>query len=182
MSAQRLAYWLIPSAREHRVLSGLIGDLASALGSPVFEPHVTVYLTRGSDQLACRVLDESSLRFRPFTLEVDDVRCGDIFTKTLFVKFNRSVELDALSAFIGEKVGEKDGYTLEPHLSLVYKDTNRKEREALRSEVRVPFESVRFDRLKAIASQRKTRVEADVADWREIAKITLGSVDRNGTT
>jgi len=174
MSEQRLSFWLVPAEDERRVLSGIIRELAGRLESPVFEPHVTVYLTRGGDDLGRRVLDLCARRFQPVTLDVGELRCGDIFSKTLFVTFERSKDVGALCAFIGDALGEKDVYKLEPHLSLAYQDLSREEREALRREVQVPLRRVRFDGLRAIASERFTRTAADVASWRVIAEAGLG--------
>ena len=173
MSEQRLSFWLVPAEDEYLVLSGIIREVAGKLDSPVFEPHVTVFLTHGDDEKGRRILDQSALRFGPITLDAGELRCGDVFSKTLFLTFKPSKDIEALSAFIGDTAGKKKNYKLEPHLSLAYKDLSRKYREALRREVKVPLGRIRFDRLRAIASERFTTTAGDVAAWRVIAEAGL---------
>src|SRR5450631_130249 len=99
-SPENFAFWLIPATKEQRFFSTLIGHLALRFEAPVFEAHLTLH---GGDVSETTALD--ALRKVParssYELEVDAIEVSEQFTKTLFVRFRTSDELNQLRTTIG---------------------------------------------------------------------------------
>jgi Cyclic phosphodiesterase-like protein len=89
-----IAFWLVPAPPEKQLFDALIRILAHELKAPLFEPHVTLFLstTRAAD--ARRLLKE--LRGAPIVLSLDNVGYSGRFAKTLFVRFRGTPRLNGL--------------------------------------------------------------------------------------
>src|SRR5215831_2593452 len=88
-----IAYWLIPNQNHKVFFESTILELARRFDAPVFEPHVTVYVTRNGKQKPSEVLDRARANCEPIQLSIRDLQHSDRFTKTLFVRFEGSSAL-----------------------------------------------------------------------------------------
>ena len=116
-----LTCWLIPAEPGRSFFRSLINDLAQRFDAPVFEPHVTLYVTAAANEQAARVLETAIVDSKPLRLFVGSVDFSDEFTKTLFVLFQPDAALKTLSEKLRSGSGLQREYELNPHLSLIYK-------------------------------------------------------------
>ena len=91
-----MAYWLIPAREERKLFVSLIRILARQLDAPLFEPHLTLFVGALDRESARAVLD--AIDAKSISLSIRDVQFSALFTKTLFVRFQPSAELNRLIA------------------------------------------------------------------------------------
>jgi Cyclic phosphodiesterase-like protein len=170
MSGKKVtALWLVPAAPENQLFSALIRILARELKAPLFEPHITLSLSATPPADAGRFLKE--LRSAPILLSVGGVSYSGRFTKTLFVRFRTNPRLNDLLKKL--KVGRRIPRLTDPHLSLCYKKLSAAAKRELASIIKLPFKSVRFDVVKAVACISPTTDARDVRAWRTIGTRIL---------
>jgi 2'-5' RNA ligase len=156
------SFWLMPAAREREFFAGVIAELAARFDAPVFEPHVTLAGGKADESGVTGILER--IQHSPaLELEIERVAFSALFTKTLFVQFHPSTEATALSESLREAAGFGTEYEFDPHLSLLYSDITDAEKESLGATITIPFQRVRFDRVKAISTRVPitTRKEID---------------------
>jgi 2'-5' RNA ligase len=168
-----LTYWLIPAEPGRKYFRSLIRDLAERFDAPIFEPHVTIYVTRSNDEdpngILARVLnDRGTYRLSAFGLDYSDQ-----FTRTLFVQFKPDAELALLSSDFRRASAAQGEYQLNPHLSLIYKKMSPETKVQIANSLSLPFEEIRFDSVKAVLSPAKIKSRADVEAWRVVAEQKL---------
>jgi 2'-5' RNA ligase len=168
-----LAYWLIPAEPARSWFRSLIHDLARRLEAPVFEPHVTLYVTKAAAENPGRVLRNVLADQKPVRLSVSGLECSEAFTKTLFVQFQPDAVLARLGHELRSASVSQLEYELNPHLSLVYKRMRLEEKNEVMNSIRLPFGEVDFDSVKAVISPAKIESRADVESWRVVATQEL---------
>jgi 2'-5' RNA ligase len=171
MKRRATVYWLMPAAPERELFRALIRILAKELKAPVFEPHLTLFVTETDSPAAKQTLEQ--VKAVPVSLSIRDVRSSREFTKTLFIRFQPNAALNALAADLQGKAGSRVVKVSEPHLSLCYKDLSAKTRRELASIVRLPRRKIRFDAVKAVRCAVPTRTAAEVRAWRALARKHL---------
>src|SRR6478752_7739857 len=82
-----LAYWLMPAEPARSFFVSTIRELAARFGGPVFEPHLTIYVTSNNNDNPSDVLNRALRNISVPCLGIRDLRYSDIFTKSLFVQF-----------------------------------------------------------------------------------------------
>ena len=168
-----LTCWLIPAEPARGWFCSLINDLARRLEAPVFEPHVTVYVTKAASENPAGVLENALADQKPLRLSISGLDCSEEFTKTLFVEF----QPDAILASLSEKLRfasiSRLEYELKPHLSLLYKRMPAEKKTEVMSSIHLPFSEVDFDLVKAVISPAKIESSEDVASWRIVAARQL---------
>ena len=107
------------------------------------------------------------------TLEVEGIACSDAYTKTVFVQFRPSPAASRISDHIAERLRSDTSYHFDPHLSLIYKHMNADERETLRREITLPFETVTFDLLRVVECPVPIAQREDVEAWHTLAERWL---------
>jgi len=165
-----LAYWLIPAEPARSHFRSLIQDLARRFDAPVFEPHVTLYVTEPGNENPADVLKETLRNIKPPSLSIAAINYSDEFTKTLFVEFRPDESLDRLNGKLRAGSASQPEYQLNPHLSLIYKTMSPETKVPLAKSLRLPFDEVRFDSAKAVISPAKIESRADVEAWRVVAE------------
>jgi len=165
-----LAYWLIPAEPARSHFRSLIQDLARRFDAPVFEPHVTLYVTEPGNENPADVLKETLRNIKPPSLSIAAINYSDEFTKTLFVEFRPDESLDRLNGKLRAGSASQPEYQLNPHLSLIYKTMSPETKVPLAKSLRLPFDEVRFDSAKAVISPAKIESRADVEAWRVAAE------------
>lgn len=166
---QILTYWLIPAEPARAYFTLLIGDLAARFDALVFEPHLTVYVMSMGNANAAELFERVVAGCQPYSLLVDGVDYSDEFTKTVFVQFKPNEAVTRLSAKFREASTIKNEYQINPHVSLIYKALLLEEKEQIVTSLRLPFQDVLFDSVKAVIGPAKIESREDVAAWRVVA-------------
>ncbi|MDP9099228.1 MAG: hypothetical protein M3N48_09590 [Verrucomicrobiota bacterium] len=165
-----LTYWLIPAEPARAHFRSLIQDLARRFDAPAFEPHVTLHVTEPGNENPASVLKETFRNFKPPCLSITAISYSDDFTKTLFVEFRPEALLASLHEKLRAGSVSQREYQLNPHLSLIYQTMSPATKAQLANSLRLPFDEVRFDSVKAVISPAKIESRADVAAWRVVAE------------
>lgn len=164
-----IAYWLIPSEREHNYFQQIVNDLASRYDAPVFEPHVTMHVGPDCADAARTALIEAACKCKLLRLVPVGIDESGEFIKTLFMQFAMSVELRNVSDIIRQAANDSSFYELKPHLSLLYKDLPIATRRELAASISVPLSEVTFDAIKAVRCVLPTKSGADIEAWHVVA-------------
>ena len=164
-----VTYWLIPAEPARSFFRTLINDLAQRFDAPVFEPHVTLYVTTAGDEQPARVLETVLGDPKPLRLFVAGIDFSDEFTKTLFVQFQPDAGLQNLSEKLRTASGSQREYELNPHLSLIYQKMPIETKRELVGTLKLPFRHVDFDSVHAVISPAKIEAREDVQSWRVVA-------------
>jgi hypothetical protein len=165
-----LTYWLCPAEPIRSYFSGIIRDLAERFDAPIFEPHVTISVTRSNDENPNGILARALKDRGTYRLSVRGLGYSDKFTETVFVQFEPDAEVARLSSDFRRASAVQNDYELNPHLSLIYKTMARETKRQLAASIRFPFSEVRFDSAKAVISPAKIESRADVEAWRVVAE------------
>jgi 2'-5' RNA ligase len=165
-----LTYWLIPAEPARSYFRALINDLARRFDAPVFEPHVTLYVTEPGDENPAEALRETFRNIKPPSLFITTINYSDEFTKTLFVEFRPDDLLASLNEKMRAGSTSQPKYQLNPHLSLIYETMSRETKMELANSLHLPFDEVRFDSAKAVISPARIEARADVDAWRVVAE------------
>jgi 2'-5' RNA ligase len=169
-----IAYWLIPSEPARSFFQSLINDLAQRYDAPEFEPHVTVNVGAKCTGAVEGVLSKATRSCERIVLQALEVSHSSEFTKTLFVQFAVTTQLQQLHQNIRITAHDSSDYQLNPHMSLLYKTMSSEHRRQLAGSIEVPFPEVTFDFLRAVQCISPTQSRADVEAWHVIAEKDLG--------
>ena len=162
-----IAFWLMPAAPVREFFDRLTRDFAVRFDAPRFEPHVTLCGGQIDEGLATEILRNLAPRF-PISLAVEQIEWSDSYTKTLFVQFLSSPEIEALSEEIRTAISRD--YELNPHLSLLYKQMPAAGKAEAARTVTLPWTHVTFDAVQVISTPHPITTREQVEAWR-----TLGS-------
>lgn len=165
-----LTYWLIPAEPARSHFRSLIQDIAGRFDAPVFEPHVTLYVTELGDKDPGGVLKKTFRGVKRVSLSITAINYSDEFTKTLFVEFQPDASLARLNAKLRAGSASQPEYQLNPHLSLIYQTMSPETKAQLANSLCLPFDEVHFDSAKAVISPAKIESRADVEGWRVVAE------------
>ena len=168
-----VCYWLIPAEPMRRFFLSTIEALAARFDAPVFEPHVTIYVTRNGAADPAKVLRSVLANRQPYRLSVRDIQSSEKFTKTLFVQFEATESLAHLSQTLQRASGSQDTYDLSPHLSLLYKKMADQAKLDLTASIHIPFTEVLFDLAKVVICPEPIKSRHDVESWRVGAEQKL---------
>jgi hypothetical protein len=168
-----VAYWLCPAEPARSHFCAIISDLAARFDAPIFEPHLTIYVTKSSDENPDTVFARVLKNCGGHRLSVRGLDYSDKFTKTLFVQFEPDAEVTRLSSDLRCASAEQNDYELNPHLSLIYKTMTHETKLDLTHSIRLPFTEVCFDALKAVISPACIKSREDVEAWRVVATEQL---------
>src|SRR3954464_3789472 len=111
-----LTFWLIPAEPARSYFQDLIHDFATRFDAPIFEPHVTLYVTDSDGEDAVGLLKRVVAGAKRCRLAIAGVGHSQKFTKTLFVQFGTDKGIADLSAkFCAASKSQMD-YEINPHL------------------------------------------------------------------
>lgn len=169
MNAQHeTLFWLIPSAEDEARFARVIEGLAAPREAAMFTPHLTLGAVRGEVPDLKQVLAAlAGLTLSP--LEIGET---DVFTMSLFVRFQPTEALLTARAELERLPGFRPGRAFDPHISLCYgapraTDAERDEIEAL---LATP---VAFDQLVAMHIPLPVETQDDIRKWRETASFGI---------
>jgi predicted component of type VI protein secretion system len=168
-----LTYWLIPAEPARSYFDALIRDFALRLDAPVFEPHVTLYVTKAAGENPAGVLQGALFNPKPIRLSIAGLSCSDKFTKTLYVQFQPNAALSTLSEKLRTASVSRQEYDLNPHLSLIYKTMAPEAQHRIMNSLNLAFSEVDFDALAVVISPAKIESREDVESWRIVATESI---------
>jgi hypothetical protein len=167
MTKNVIAYWLLPERAVRKVFAENIRKLARRFETPVFAPHVSVFIAPEDTRHPTEVLRE--LRAVTIQLTINRIQFSEQFTKTLFVQFEQSVPLQELGDRIWKASGAPERYVIDPHLSLLYASLAAEKKKALVDEIKFPFREVGFSSICAMRCAGPTATAKEVEQWRLLA-------------
>jgi len=167
IKAHAIAYWLLPERAAREVFSREIRKLARRFGSPLFAPHVTIFIASENSCAPLEVLHE--LGPLKIELPIHSIRFSEEFTKTLFVQFATNTTLQQLGDAVWKASGAGDRYLIDPHLSLLYAKLPPETKQRLADKIRLPFREVCFTSICAMRCARPTTTAREVERWKLLA-------------
>jgi hypothetical protein len=170
-----VSLWLVPTASDRPPLKQQIQTLAQQHHTAAFDPHVT--LGSGSVQSiqALEPILTGMAAQAPdcFKLTAAGIQTSDRFSKTVFIQLEPTLRLtewrDQLCTAVALPL---EGF--DPHVSLLYKDTDLPNKQAIAKTVSSPPSVLTFDELWAIASPNQFQSQTDVQQLSCIFKVSLG--------
>ena len=166
-----IVYWLFPAKDKRELFCDIVRILYREFDAPNFHPHLTVLATKEDRQSPRKIL--SQLRSAAIRLRVRGVGFSSQFRKTLFVRFMPSKPLDKLIVHLARVTKSSANPVRDPHLSLLYKNIPVPTKKELARTIKLPFREVLFDSIAAARCVSPTKVKADVAAWRVVARKSL---------
>lgn len=170
-SLKGISLWLLPSPEGSNILRALIQGCSVSLGSPVFEPHVT--LLGESDKtpafLAKLVRDIAAARL-PLRLRFGRIEASADAYRSLYLSVKRNAGLDTMAAALRRQAGGKSAGDFFPHLSLCYGAPAPEDRSVLNRSWKSADRIMVFDRIAVVAT------EGQPPDWQILEIIRTPSL------
>jgi hypothetical protein len=167
--ATGISLWLVPEGAEHQLLEHLIGELASALGTPPFAPHVTLMPgLAGREGDVIRRTREMAATLEPHSVPVGPVEGRTEYFRCLYARVPETLRLLTTRAQARLTFRGAGEAAFEPHLSLVY--------GRLPPEAKTPLIADLRNRLPTRLTCTALEVvltEGPSADWRSLARFDL---------
>lgn len=163
-SSDKYSLWLRPFGDIAFSIQQRINKLSEKYQTPSFEPHVTLLsgIRYGETELI-QLTETLAGALKPFDLLLTKAGYRDKFYQSLFVHIKKSKEL--MNAY--ETALQLFGYEADeefiPHLSLLYGDLSREEKERILSVMGREFH-IRFQ----VHSLLLVNTEGKPADWKKI--------------
>ena len=167
MTKTAIAYWLLPETAAREVFAKTIRELARRFETPVFAPHVSVFIGPENSRHPAEILREIGKVMLELTIH--SIRCSQQFTKTLFVQFEPSVSLQELGDRIWKASKAPEQFVINPHMSLLYANLAAEKKKALVDEIRFPFRNVGFSSICAMRFAQPTATVGEVKQWQSVA-------------
>jgi hypothetical protein len=172
----RIAYCLLPTAEDIEPLRTIINTLAQTQNAPVFEPHLTLYVSSlNPTDAGDEIVKELAALFAPVQLKVSELQESDLFTKMLYLKFLPDDEVSRMALWLKQTSSNPSDYTFIPHLSLIYKTLPKSSRESLKAEAGTVSSSISFDKISVWKTGADATCADDVLAWQEVACCELSS-------
>ncbi len=168
-----IGYWLVPAEPARTWFSAQIAELARRYDAPVFDPHVSVYSSEDDEDYARVLMKRVAPEFTSIQLTIEAVSWSEKFTRTLFVQFAQSSQVQQLSDSLRAGSRSRREYELNPHLSLLYALVSGEAKAAEAHRIALPFDDVEFDAISAISFSKSIKTRADVEAWRTIGGTQL---------
>lgn len=163
----------MPAVAHRAALRATIAELAESYGGPTFEPHVTIYAGEAPPCAdPARVLAAVAHRVRALALGVLGVDGSQLWSRTLYLALAADPLLHEMGARAKSALLATSPYTLEPHLSLAYREGMAWSAKAsFRRTYAPPAPRLRFDALRLVSPGPAGW--ADVPAWRVLAEREL---------
>jgi 2'-5' RNA ligase len=166
MPYTEFSLWLIPREPPRNSLRSTIHELAARYDAVEFEPHVTVFCGRSTEEEARAGVRQIARRFAPIELTADRLDHSDLYTKTLFVQFRDSAFVRQMFEIAAAHCSRPSNYVLNPHLSLLYKRLPVTTLKELTEALDVPPGLYAFDRVRMIETELPIEDDGPVRRWR----------------
>jgi len=171
----RFALWLLLPREAHARFQALIARLSERLGTPVFEPHITLLGgLSGSGKELCQRTRALAVAIEPLEVRLHEAASLDEYYRCLFVEVAPSRALQDAHAAAGQVFDQRSNAGFYPHLSLVYGNLEEKEKATVLNEIGRHFdESIRIEQLALYDTSGPV--------WRCVERVGLGGGDRGGS-
>jgi 2'-5' RNA ligase len=166
-----IAYWLVPAKPVRELLREIIGILAKQFDAPRFEPHLTIFATPRAGKSPKHVLKQ--IQTKSIRLRLRGIGFSSEFKKTLFVRLTPNKAFERLVADFSHATKSHAKHVHDPHVSLLYKQLPARTKRELALTIKLPFDEVTFDSIKAVRSASPIKTRADVEAWRVVARRSL---------
>ena len=157
--------WVEPITTDAKYLLQIICNLGKKYGSPIFDPHITVYSGVQSISAA-----KSAIRnckdMKKFAVNVTDLAFSNNLWKTVFINVEKNQKLKQIHDSIKKNTPQRSQYELNPHLSLIYKKMTVSKKQEIIDSLRIKRKFT-FDKITIIASSK------NVEKWKVIDRIIL---------
>lgn len=169
MTAPIHSLWLMPSVADAAVLAGIVADLSSRFGTPLFTPHLTI--TGDTDRpvtVLAAAIAEAARQVEAFSESVSGIETSAAFFRSFYARFAVSAPLATLKQQLDADAREP----FMPHVSLLYGAVPDGPKAQAAAEVSAALtgRAIRFDRLCIVTSGQ----DVPIADWRIVETVTLG--------
>ncbi len=171
MKKSAIVYWLMPADPERELFCDIIRILYKQFDAPDFDPHLTLLVAQDGEAPK-KILEK--IKASPIRLSVRGVGFADEFTKTLFVRMEPNKALEKLIVDLGHAAKSRGESADDPHVSLLYKKLPESVKKELASTLKLPFQEVTFDSIKAVRCDLPVQSTADVEVWEVVATKSLG--------
>jgi hypothetical protein len=171
---QKVAFWLIPAAADRDFFQETIDRLAQDYAAFSFTPHVTIYWGEyADDESLSEILEQAVRGISSFSLQCDRILFTDQFTKTLFVQFHPSTTLSQITQTIRSHSKHPSDFTLNPHLSLMYKHLNADVKQTIASAISLPKTEVFFDEIQVLLTPDTAQTRSDIENIKLVSSYQL---------
>ncbi|WP_420103103.1 haloacid dehalogenase [Bosea sp. (in: a-proteobacteria)] len=169
MTARIHSIWLLPTASDEVLLTGIVKELSGRFGTPIFAPHLTVLgdSEMTADALA-HAIETAAQEVSAFAEAVNAVETSEAYFRSFYARFPVATPLIRLKQALDPQGLE--GFM--PHVSLLYGPVEAAAKAQAAREIgeRLTGRSIRFDRLCVVTSGQ----EVAIADWRVVVTAPLG--------
>lgn len=174
----KYSLWLMPPAPVRDRFAAIIRRLSERLGTPVFEPHVTLTGTETEDETdAVRRVEQLAQALAPIPIALIESGYSDAYFRCLYLRAANSPALLAAYRRACDALGAAPTDFM-PHLSLVYGDLNAADKQRLIAELGRDWD-VQFTAQQLALYIPEGRPE----QWRRVADFALrGDVGGAGMT
>jgi 2'-5' RNA ligase len=170
----KVSFWLIPSEEDRIFFQEIIDTLSQEYDAPAFTPHVTIYSGEYTqDESVAELIEKATQDVQSFSLKLDKLLYTEEFTKTVFVQFHPNPLLRKISDTLGCNSKNPSEFSLNPHLSLIYKHLSEEIKKKLMSSISLPKSEVFFNEVRAISTPGKVQGRDDVERWKLICNRKL---------
>lgn len=167
--ATGISLWLVPEGDERDLIARMIGELASRLGAPLFEPHVTLLPgLAGREGDVVRRAKEMAATLEPHTMPLGPVEGRSEYFRCLYARIPETLRLLTTRAQARLTFRGAGEAPFEPHLSLVYGRLTAEDKEPIVANLtpRLPSRLV-------CTALEVVRTGGPAADWRSLARFDL---------
>lgn len=163
---RHFAVWLVPAQADHDLLSVMNRDLAAHFNAPLFPPHLTVYLGADSkeDGLA-KMLVSLASKLDPIEIQVRGIASSEALFRSIYIELDHQATLLKLSQSIARRLQHRELFTLEPHVSLLYKEISQEERAYGIRQINFDREKITFNALQVARPALHSNGWVDITDW-----------------
>jgi 2'-5' RNA ligase len=161
--------WLMPTGDVCERLKHILQRLSARFGAPEFPPHVTLLgrcvgprteLIRRSARVAAAI--------RPFAIRLSEIDCRDEYFRCLFVHAALTEPLRKAHQAARQVFGHPREPSFMPHLSLLYGNFPRSQKEEVMAEM-----GPRLDVQFKVRSLHLYRTHGEPRLWRRVATFGL---------
>lgn len=158
------ALWLRPFGDTAFKLKRRIKDLSHTFDTPYFEPHVTLQsdLHNNKTELI-QMTDALAGSLTPFEIRLTTIGYQDNYFRSLYINVERSESLMIAHRTTEQLFGCNTAKDYIPHLSLLYGDIPRREKEKLVGRMDPEF-NLSF----LVHSVLLIKTEGDVSEWEKV--------------
>ena len=184
-----LSFWLVPYLSSCEVLQSIINRLADQRGTQTFLPHVTlcsgpapmrspedqswsVRSTPNWSEILFPIITPIVDELHPFKLEIEQIRYGHQFSKTVFIQLRSTKTLVHLVTQIQQALHVPFQHP-DPHVSLLYCTLEDERKRLIAQSIDLSRIALDFDRIQVMQAPATFQTQQDVAALRCIYATSI---------